>query len=325
MPPRRPPLNLWTRLALLSFGLGSAWLLTRAAVPSERSITEVTRTEATRTQPTETEAADMPRTTPSRTYGHETHTVGGAIAHVVTQPPDTKLSIAVAEELATVDTFAKQANANCIINGGFFDPNNGKTTSYLISQGQTIGDPADNERLTGNPSLRQYMAQIFNRSELRVYRCHGSGASTLDTPIYDITFRNASPPDGCEVDIALGAGPQLLPVDTSETEGFTDYDDGTLIRDAIGSLQPNARSAVGLYPEGAIALIMIEKNEASTGLTLPELASFATSLGITKLLNLDGGSSSSLFIATDQTYFGQSDAEGDPIRRPVKSVILLGN
>ncbi len=169
------------------------------------------------------------------------------------------------------------------------------------------------------------MAQIFNRSEFRVYRCHGSDTSTSDTPIYDITFHDASPPDGCEIDTALGAGPQLLPVDTSEIEGFTDYDSGTLIRDAIGSLQPNARSAIGLYPEGAIALIMIEKNEASTGLTLSELADFAASIGITKLLNLDGGSSSSLFIATDQTYFGQSDAEGDPIRRPVKSVILLGN
>ena len=321
MRPRQPPLNSWTGLSLLILGLGGAWLLTRsstpwiAATPSEPLVTETAKTKAA-----ETEAADMAKTLPSRTYGHEKHFVKEAIAHVVTQPPATKIAIAVATDLATVETFAEQTDANYIINGGFFDPNNGKTTSYLVSQGQTVGDPTDNERLIENPNLSQYMTQILNRSEFRVYRCQGA-----DTPINDITFHDVPPPDGCEIEAAVGAGPQLLPVDTSKIEGFTDYDNGTLIRDAIGSTQRNARSAIGLYPEGAIALIMVEKNQKSSGLTLLELADFASSLGITKLLNLDGGSSSSLFVASDQTYSGLSDAEGNPIRRPVKSVILLGN
>ncbi|MBE9060672.1 phosphodiester glycosidase family protein [cf. Phormidesmis sp. LEGE 11477] len=272
---------------------------------------------------------DTARTTSAdaiRAYGHRTHVVGEAIAHVVTQPVSAELSIAVAEDLATglatIEAFAEDSSADYIINGGFFDPNNGKTTSHLISQGQTIGDPADNERLVDNLDLSQYMPQILNRSEFRVYRCRSADADVANATTYDITFHDAPPPDGCRVSTAIGAGPQLLPIDTSETEAFIDYDNGTLIRDAIGSLQPNARSAIGLYPDGAIALIMVEKNASSSGMTLLELADFAKSLGITKLLNLDGGSSSALFVA-GQTYFGLADAEDNPVRRPVKSVILL--
>jgi len=57
------------------------------------------------------------------------------------------------------------------------------------------------------------------------------------------------------------------------------------------------------------------------GLTLAEMSEFATSLGIVKLLNLDGGSSSSLRIA-GQVFYGRADSNGNPIERPVKSVIV---
>ncbi len=315
MPPRQPPPNYLILFGLLvSFGIGFI-MLTRqfatskaVAVPDERP-----------TEPLTTDAEI------SREYGYERHVVENAIAHVVTQSPGTTLSIAVATDLATVEDFAEQIEASYIINGGFFDPNNGKTTSHLMAQGQVVGDPAENERLVENPALSQYMDQILNRSEFRVYRC-----AETNTPVYDITFHDVLPPNGCTLDSAIGAGPQLLPVDTAQAEAFVDYDSDGITRDAIGSLQPNARSAIGLYPDGAIALIMVEKGANSSGMTLSELANFAASLGVAKLLNLDGGSSSSLFVAKDrtaesQTYFGLSDSEGNPIRRAVKSVIVLKN
>ena len=84
---------------------------------------------------------------------------------------------------------------------------------------------------------------------------------------------------------------------------------------------PTPRSAVGLDATGSVYLLMVEKNETSMGLTLSNLADFATTLGITQLLNLDGGSSSSLQ-AEGQVSFGRADADNQPIQRPVKSVIL---
>ncbi|MGB3297562.1 MAG: phosphodiester glycosidase family protein [Phormidesmis sp.] len=253
---------------------------------------------------------------PSR---HSTYTLPQANVQVVSLKLDASIKVAVSEGLAPVETFSAQQGVQYAINGGFFDPQNGKTTSYLTVNGQLSGDPAGNERLVQNPNLQQYLPQILNRSEFRAYRCESD-----DGPRYDITFHNAAVPDGCAIKSAVGAGPQLLPADTSVAEAFTDYKNGELIRDAIGSMQPNARSAIGIDANGAIFLLMAEKNADSSGMTLTELAEFARSLGIVKLLNLDGGSSSSLYVRGEKTYAGLADADNNPIHRPVKSVIIAG-
>ncbi|MGB3294996.1 MAG: phosphodiester glycosidase family protein [Phormidesmis sp.] len=246
-----------------------------------------------------------------------------ATVHVVTVPAGTRVSIAVTEDLTTVETFARQENALAIINGGFFDPQNGKTTSHLIVQGQTIGDPADNERLMENPDLAPYISQILNRSEFRAYQCQPSGQTEMR---YEIAAHNAPDTplfDRCTLVSLLGAGPQLLPTDTSFEEGFTDYENGEPVRDAIGALQPNARSAIALKSDGSLLLIMSAQRPDAPGMTLTALADFARSLGAVQLLNLDGGSSSSLYY-DGQTYLGRLDADGNPIQRPVKSVIVIG-
>lgn len=235
------------------------------------------------------------------------------VAHSIAAP----VSVAVAEDLQPIDSFVSPTQRAYIINGGFFDPQNGKTTSHLIAQGEVVGDPANNERLVENPALAPYLPQILNRSEFRSYRCTDQGSLR-----YDIVFHNAPVPENCTVESAIGAGPQLLPEDTSVAEAFVDYENGQLTRDAIGSMQPNARSAIGLNDAGEIYLIMIQQDGNSSGLTLAGLAEFAASLGVTKLLNLDGGSSASIRFPDGQTYSGQVDVEGDPIQRPVKSVIL---
>ena len=165
------------------------------------------------------------------------------------------LSVAVADDLESISTFAARGTSGTplgIINGGFFDPQNGKTTSHLTVNGEVVGDPANNERLVENPDLQQYLPQILNRSEFRIYRCNTELSAHAATR-YDITFHNAAVPTGCEIDRAVGAGPQLLPDNTSEQEAFTDYDNnGELIRDAIGSMNPNARSAIGLDADGSV-------------------------------------------------------------------------
>ena len=245
-----------------------------------------------------------------------------ATIHVITVPAGTRLSIAVAEDLATVETLAQQENALAVLNGGFFDPQNGKTTSHLVVQGQPAGDPTENERLMENSALAPYINRILNRSEFRVYQCEGASQSEIQ---YRIAAHSEpdTPSDNCILVSLLGAGPQLLPTDTSFEEGFIDYENDEPVRDAIGSLQPNARSAIALKLDGSLLLIMAAQRLDAPGLTLTALAEFAQSLGAVQLLNLDGGSSSSLYY-DGQTYWGRLDAEGSPIQRPVKSVIVIG-
>lgn len=225
---------------------------------------------------------------------------------------------AVVAETADLNTFAQQHNAIAVLNGGFFDPQNQQSTSYVTIQGQLVADPRQNERLINNPDLAPYMAKILNRSELRRYQCN-------QTQRYAIALHSEPVPAGCELLDALGAGPQLLPELTSEQEGFTATDaTGTVIRDALGSSQPNARTAVGITQTGDLLWVMAAQKPGvnPSGLSLPEMAEFLQTLGAKAALNLDGGSSSALFYA-GTTVHGKLDAEGNPVMRPVKSVLLL--
>ncbi len=320
---------------LLCLGVALAWVGAKHFSRSSSALAE-----SSQTQP-------APSANPVDTSAHQVYRLSEATVHVVKVSAVSELTVAVADDLAPLAELAQRENALYAINGGFFDPQNGKTTSHLTVQGQVAGDPADNERLTGNPDLTSFLPQIFNRSEFRAYRCDSSEALN-----YDITLHNLPSPANCEIESAVGAGPTLLPIDGSFTEAFTDYENddpnqGQLIRDAIGSVQRNARSAIGLDAEGSIFLIMVEKRADSAGdsaeelqrgavaesqgMTLAEVTEFARSLGVTQLLNLDGGSSSSLYIGAQdagsqdgpQTYFGRLDPEGNPIERPVKSVIII--
>lgn len=254
---------------------------------------------------------------------YQTYELKNATIHIVALPAGTRLSVAVADELKTVEDFAQQEKALAVINGGFFDPQNGKTTSHLILQGNTVGSPSDNERLMDNPDLQPYLDRILNRSEFRTYQCRTS--SQTSEMRYEIAAHSdLSPlPNTCTLVDLIGAGPQLLPEDTSYEEGFTDYKDGKRVRDAIGGAGPNARSAIALTADNIILLIMVAQRPDAPGLTLPEVAEFATSLDAVSLLNLDGGSSSTLYY-NGQTHLGRLDTGGNAIERPVKSVIVVG-
>lgn len=209
------------------------------------------------------------------------------------------------------------------INGGFFDPANGQTTSHLVVDGEIAGDPAQNPRLVGNPDLAPYLDQILNRSEFRRYRCTDSDGDIQ--PSYAITRHRAPVPAGCTLGAAVGAGPQLLPELLAETEAFVSYGpDGSLQRDALGFSRPNARSAIGITATGGVVLAMVAQvpGQDASGVGLDELAEVLRQQGVVQALNLDGGSSASLVFA-GETYYGRLDAAGEVIQRPVKSVIWV--
>jgi hypothetical protein len=237
--------------------------------------------------------------------------------HVVTIPAASNYTITteITANLTPIADFATRSNAVAAINGGYFDPNNEKTTSYITQEANLVADPRINERLIDNPDLEPYLGKILNRTEFRRYRCE-------DTR-YDITLHTAEIPDGCILQDALGAGPQLLPVDTSVAEGFTAYEDGKLIRDAIGRDALNARSAIAITERGDVILAMVQQQDSTdSGISLADLATFLHSLGATKAMNLDGGSSSSLYYR-GQAYYGKLDSEGNEVQRPLKSVLLV--
>ncbi|HEY9762565.1 MAG TPA: phosphodiester glycosidase family protein [Trichocoleus sp.] len=252
---------------------------------------------------------------------YEVTQLSHSLIHTVTvsDPQQYPVQIAVGEGLTRVDALAQQQGALAALNAGFFDPNNGLTTSYVTVEGELVADPQQNQRLVGNPDLTAYLDQILNRSEFRRYDCGG-------TVQYDIALHQAAPPTGCSLVSAVGAGPQLLPQDTSYEEAFIDYGaEGVINRDALGSQSRNARSAIGIKPDGSLVLVMAAQRPgiSPSGLTFAELTEFLQSVGVEKALNLDGGSSSTLFFQ-GTTHYGRLDREGNWVRRPVKSIVFIG-
>ena len=253
---------------------------------------------------------------------YETLTLPKSIVHVVRIPTTSPVTIRPAialDGLEKLETLAQQEGAIAAINGGFFDPNNQLTTSYVTRDGEVVLDPRDNIGLMENLNVAIYIDRILNRSEFRRYQCSTEDERQTN---YVITPHDQLTPFHCELVDALGAGPALLPQFRAEDEAFVDEING---RDALGSNYPNARSAIGIAPDGTVVLAMAaQRADVSdrSGLSLFELADVMASLGVDQALNLDGGSSSSLYY-DGTTHYGRLDADNNVIKRSVKSVLLV--
>jgi hypothetical protein len=252
---------------------------------------------------------------------YQTETYSKAVVHWVTVPAGGAMVISVGMEdaLAPLTVQAVQVGAIAAINAGFFDPQNGLTTSYIMQDGAVVAAPGDNPRLMENPALATYLDAILNRSEFRIYNCDGAVQ-------YDITPHLAPLAAHCNLRDAVGAGPQLLPVMTGHTEGFmADNAQGERVRDTLGSSEPNARSAVGIKADGTVVLAIstqLPDTTTASGFTLTEMAAFMKKQGVEKALNLDGGSSTGLYFE-GQTYFGRWEAGNPPSERPIKSILYV--
>lgn len=284
-------------IAIVSSGMALLWLNMRSS-PQSSSDTPITPS-------------------PAKTIRYLERNLPQGIAHILLVPATNKFVVTpvLSQKVATVEEFAQKRKAIAILNAGFFDPANQKSTSYVVVAGQVVADPQDNERLVNNPKLKPYLNLILNRTEFRRYLC---GQNTR----YAIALHKELPPADCRLIDAIGAGPQLLPQLTSVQEGFVDNAKG---RDALGSKQLNARTAVGITRDGSIILVMVAQKPSqpnNSGISLPQLADLMKSLGASEAMNLDGGSSSSLYFQ-GKTFYGKVDLQGNPIKRPVKSVLLV--
>lgn len=287
------------------------------------------------------------RPQPSPVVVYATHELPTSLVHTVTVPPSGfAVKLALAPSTATLEQFVQQHRPLAALNGGFFDPQNQQSTSYVIQQGQLVGDPTQNARLMDNPELTPYLEKILDRSEFRRYRCGDRAEDQLGDPIkYGIARHREAAPAGCELRDALGAGPQLLfkfsPEQSPEQspkqaleqdlrqaleqEGFTATDvTGAIVRDALGSRQPNARTGLGILADGSILWVMAAQKPgmAASGLSLFDLAAFMQAQGAEVAMNLDGGSSAALFY-DGQIHYGRFDANAEPVIRPIKSVLLV--
>ena len=195
-----------------------------------------------------------------------------------------------------------------VLNGGYFDFKNQKTVSFVIRDEQVILDPLKNENLSKNPLIRDYMDLIFNRGELRRMDCNGEIK-------YDILKHYDTVPKGCKMIDSLQAGPILYPENKSDEEFFTKHDkDGKLVRNSIQVYDKKPRTAVAIKNNNVYFIIASKKHPMS----LNDIAEFGKKNHYEKVLNLDGGGSTSF---TNENINIKSEA--NDTQRKVKSFLVI--
>ncbi len=214
----------------------------------------------------------------------------------------------VADNLITAkEVFNKNNNIRLLINGGFFDPNNEKTISYVVMNGKVVLDPTQNEALMTNDDLKPHIDKILNRGEFRVLECGGKKK-------YDIAYHNDSVESTCSILHSIQAGPILDDRLDLEKEYFVVQKESVVVRDSISALKKVARSAVGIKNNDVYLFVVTDENP----MTIEELSTLMKEKGMEKALAFDGGSS---------TSFENGDLSitsvGDNLGRKVKSFLVV--
>ena len=195
-----------------------------------------------------------------------------------------------------------------VLNGGYFDFKNKKTVSFVVKDGKTILNPLDNENLSQNEGLKLNIDLIYNRGEFRRLDCNSKIK-------YDILKHYDTIPEGCKIVDSLQAGPILYPELKSREEFFIKRnEEGKLTRDAIQSFYKKPRTAVAIKNNDVYFIIATK----SYPMTLDNLHEFSKKQRFEKVLNLDGGGSTSYSSETLNIKSEKNDTQ-----RKVKSFLVI--
>lgn len=176
---------------------------------------------------------------------------------------------AEAKELKATQDFGKANNAIAAINGTFFDVKNGGSVDFIKVNGQVI----NTTRLEkGNKRARhQQAALVIENGKLSLKKWDGSADWEETLP---------------EKDVML-SGPLLVfnqIVENLDTAAFNRL--------------RHPRSAIGIKPDGKVIILTVDgRHDNSAGMSLFELTKVMRWLGCTSAINLDGGGSTTLWLA----------------------------
>lgn len=221
-----------------------------------------------------------------------------------------RLKCVIADDLMTNREIHKKADAVLTVNGGFFDPKNKKTVSYVTSDGQMVADPIFNENLFTDPLLKRNLDKILNRSEFRVLECFTGYKFEIAQHKSPIDFE-------CQLMNAIQAGPLVHPQLQLEEEFFIVKDEeGNIIRESASVLHKVPRTILGLKDNDIHILIFTDEHPA----TLEEVAQYCAELNLDRAMAMDGGGSTSL------NYLNKLEIVSKPENgqgRMLKSFIIL--
>ncbi len=183
-------------------------------------------------------------------------------------------------------TQATAAGAVAAINGTFFDMQQHHSICYLRIDGKEI---AHNEPGKDTVNRKYYQTGTLCIDSLGRVSLHRT-APPLHWERYNITTPHA-----------MTSGPLLIYRNAMQP----------LRNDRTFVTQRHNRTAVGLRPDGTLLLVAVDgRRPEAQGMSLFELAATLRYLGCVEALNLDGGGSTTLWIA-DQAHHGVMNYPSD--------------
>lgn len=222
-----------------------------------------------------------------------------------------KLKFISVDDLMTNKEVHERADAVLTINGGFFDPKNKKTVSYVYTDNEISADPLFNENLFRDSLLRKNMDKILNRTEIRQLEC-------FDGYRWEITSHKSPIDFECQLMSSLQAGPLIYPQLQLEEEFFILKDEeGKIIRESASVLHRVPRTILGLEGQKYLHFLIFTDNHP---VTLDEAGHYCADLGIDRAMALDGGGSTSL------NYLKKINVVSTPEKnqgRALKSFVIL--
>lgn len=222
-----------------------------------------------------------------------------------------KIKFVSSEKLMTNKEAHLKAGSLLTINTGFFDPNNQKTISYIVTDRNTTADPLFNENLLMNPVLRQNLDKIVNRSEFRIVECDNKYQFEIVPHKTPVDF-------ACSIETSAQGGPMILPELKLEEEFFVVKNkDGKVIRESASILQKTARTVIGLKGDEIHILIITDKNPKN----IYEVRDLCKEFGLERAMGFDGGSSTSLNYKKSIDVVSTNDEGG----RMLKSFMIIHN
>ena len=213
-------------------------------------------------------------------------TYNDGIYHIVLKGEKIKRHVKFisSDSLITNKEAHQRAKAKLTVNAGYFDPENQKSISYVVSDRNTVDDPLVNENLLRNPFLMKNLDKILNRTEFRVVECDNRKFH------YEIVPHKSSVDFGCNIITSAQGGPLVYPQLRLEEEAFIVKKDGEVIRESCSVLHKTARTIIGLKGDDAHILIITDEHP----MDMYEVHDYVKSLGWDRAMAFDGGSSTSI-------------------------------
>jgi exopolysaccharide biosynthesis protein len=199
---------------------------------------------------------------------------------------------------------ARRPDAIAAVNAGFFSMETGIPTDLLKVDGTIISGTKRARGAVGILDRDGVTELLFDR--LRV--------ATSGRPTYE-PLLGTRPADWAEAQDAVG-GAGLLLFDGRE---LTDFTDERFVKGFDTTRHP--RTLIGAGGDGAIWLVTVDGRNPllSLGMSFTELQRLSRRLGLRSALNLDGGGSTTMWVA-GQVVNRPTDAQG---LRPVSEAIVV--